>query len=340
MPPISIIKPVKGADAEALANFSSFCRQNYPEFQLIFALASADDPAGALIRQLMAAFPAVDIGLVIDGTSHGSNAKVGNLLNAWPAVKYDLVIVSDSDIRVGPDYLRRLAVHFADPDVGMVTSLYRSSAVHGAATALEALGISTEMVPNVLAAERFEGLSFALGASMACRRSAIEKIGGFDVLKDYLADDYQLGNRIFRAGFRLVLSGEFIESVMHRERLAAIFARQLRWSRTIRVSRPFGYLAAGLVHPFAAIVAVLTLSGCTPPAAVAIGVLYAVRGVVAVSFSRAFVKDCLLPRYLWLLPVRDALSFLFWGLSFTGNRVSWRGERFRLAADGKISPVV
>jgi ceramide glucosyltransferase len=336
-PPLTIIKPLKGLDAESFANFASFCAQDYPEFQLLFCCAAADDPAIPVVRQLLAEFPFLDMELVVDGHAHGANAKVNNLINAWPKVKHDIIIVCDSDIRVKPDYLAGLAAGFADPQVGLVTSLYRSSAVHGVVTAVEALGFTVEMVPNVLVAERLEGLSFALGASMACRRAALEKIGGFAVLADYLADDYQLGNRIHEAGYRLLLSGHFVESVMRRESLAAILSRQLRWSRTIRVSRPAGYLASGLVQPFAAVVLVLVFAGFTPASAGALFVLYLLRFIVATIFSQLYVKDKLAPRYLWLLPVRDLLSLVVWGLAFAGNRVSWRGEQYLLGTDGKIS---
>lgn len=336
-PPVTVIKPVKGLDAESFRNFASFCRQDYPQFQLLFACATEDDPAIPVIRELATTFPGIDIGLVVDGTVHGANAKVSNLLNAWQQVKHDIVIVCDSDIRVGPDYLARLADRFKDPAVGLVTSLYRSSNVHGAITAVEALGFTVEMIPNVLVAERFEGLSFALGASMACSRAAIERIGGLGVLADYLADDYQLGNRIHKAGYKLELSADFVESIMRREKAAAVFSRQLRWSRTIRASRPGGYLASGLVQPFAAVVAVLALCGFTTAAAGAIATLYLLRFLVTTIFSTVYVRDGLLPRYLWLLPLRDALALLVWALAFVGNRVSWRGESYRLLRDGKIA---
>ena len=260
-PPVTILKPVKGMDAESFANFASFCEQDYPEFQIVFAVASASDPAVPVIKSLIDKFPTVDIDLVVDERVYGSNYKVCNLMNAFPRAKHDILIICDSDIRVDANYLREVCSEFSDHSVSLVTSLYRSREIRGIATALEALGFTAEMVPNVMVALKLEGLSFALGASMAVRREALEKIGGFQALVDYLADDYQLGNMIHRAGFRVALSGHFVESVMKRESLKGILSRQLRWARTMRASRPFGYFASGITQPVPAAILAITASG-------------------------------------------------------------------------------
>jgi ceramide glucosyltransferase len=335
-PPVTIIKPVKGMDADSYDNFASFCCQDYPEFQIIFAVASPADPAIPVIESLRIDFPAIDMDLVVDGRIHGPNYKVCNLINAWPLARHDLIIVCDSDIRVGDRYLQEVCAPFTDPRVGLVTSLYRSSAIPGGATAIEAMGFTAEMVPNVMVALRLEGLSFALGASMAVRREALAQIGGFPVLVDYLADDYQLGNKVHKAGWRLELSDYFVESVMHREDLANILSRQLRWARTMRVSRPGGYFASGLTLPFPAALLALIISGFTITGIAAALLLYAVRGLTALVFSRRYLRDGVFPRWLWLLPVRDMLAFAIWGLAFTGNRVRWRGHLFKLLPGGKI----
>ncbi len=336
-PPISILKPVKGMDAGSFDNFASFCRQEYPApWQIVFAVADAADPVIPVIRRLMAEFPARDMELVVDATLHGPNHKVSNLINVFPRAKHDLIIVCDSDIRVSPDYLREVAAPFADPQVGLVTSLYRSSGVRGAATALEAMGFTVEMIPNVMVAMKLEGLSFALGTSMAVRREALVGIGGFEALADYLADDYQLGNMVHRAGWRLELSDCFVESVMHREDLATVLSRQLRWSRTMRVSRPGGYLGSGITQPFPLACLALAASGFSGAGWGAVFLLYLVRAAVVLIFSRSYVKDGIFPRWLWLLPLRDALAFATWALSFAGDRVHWRGNLFRLLPGGRI----
>jgi ceramide glucosyltransferase len=335
-PPVTILKPVKGMDADSLANFASFCMQEYPLFQIIFAVASPHDPVIPVINSLVGLYPEADIELVVDERTYGSNYKVCNLINAFPKAKYDILIVCDSDIRVGPHYLRKVCSRFSDPGVGLVTSLYRSREIRGCATALEALGFTSEMVPNVMVALKLEGLSFALGASMAVRREALEKIGGFSALVDYLADDYQLGNMVFRAGYRLALSGHFVESVMKRETLKGILSRQLRWARTMRASRPSGYFASGITQQAPAAILALAVSGFSAAGWWAVVLLLIVRGVVVFSFSRIFVRDGLIPRYLWLIPIRDLLAFATWALSFLGNRVEWRGNSFRLLPGGKI----
>jgi ceramide glucosyltransferase len=339
LPPITILKPVKGLDAESFANFASFCSQDYPLYQIIFAAASPADPAIPVIRDLIGRFPDVDMELVIDDRIYGANYKVCNLINALPKAKYDILIVCDSDIRVDPLYLRQVSAPFADPAVGLVTSLYRSTEINGIATALEAMGFTAEMVPNVMVALKLEGLSFALGASMAVRREALEKIGGFPALVDYLADDYQLGHMVYRAGYRLALSGHFVESVMKPESLKGILSRQLRWARTMRASRPGGYFASGITQPVPLALFALIASGLSTAGWWAVLLLIFVRTACTILFSRCYVRDAVLPHYLLLLPVRDLLSCVTWALSFLGNRVVWRGSVFRILPGGKIVEV-
>ncbi len=338
-PPVTIIKPVKGEDGESFENFASFCRQDYPVYQIVFAVASPEDPAVPVISRLMAAVPGVDLELVVDSRTYGPNHKVSNLINAYPKAKHDVLIICDSDIRVDPCYLHEVAALFADGDVGLVTSLYRSPRVHTIATALESMGFAADMIPNVMVAVRLEGLTFALGASMAVRRSALEKIGGFPALADYLADDYQLGNLVHRAGFRLALSPHYVESVMRREGLRDILSRQLRWARTMRASRAAGYFASIITQPAPAAVLALLVSGFSLTGWFAALFLGAARLSCATVFSRVFVGDGMFPRYLWLLPLRDLLASAVWLLSFLGNRVVWRTRVFKVLPGGKIREV-
>ncbi len=340
-PGISLLKPVKGMDEDSYDNFASFCCQQYSgEVQLVFAAASPDDAVIPVIRQLMDDFTNHDISLVINPALHGPNHKVSNLINALPQAKHDIIIVCDSDISVEPDYLQSVVSHFTDPQVGLVTSLYRTSDVHGIATAIEAIGFTAEMIPNVLVAQRLEGLTFALGASMAVRREALLAVGGFEALTNYLADDYQLGNKIHLAGWRIALDPCFVESVIKPESLMAVLSRQLRWARTMRVSRPGGYLASGITLPFPAALLASLLAPSPVFGVAAVALLYGVRLSVCTIFSRRFVRDELFPRWLWLLPLRDMLAFFTWALSFLGNRVEWRGSRFVLKQGGKIEELV
>lgn len=341
VPAVTILKPVKGMDAESYANFASFCRQEYPgDVQIIFAAASPDDPVIPVIRHLMHDFADRDISLVITPAIHGPNLKVSNLINAFPQARHAIIIVCDSDIRVTPDYLHSVTSHFSDPRVGLVCSLYRTSHVHNIAAAVEATGFTAEMIPNVMVAMQLEGLTFALGASMAVRREALSAIGGFEALADYLADDYQLGNKIHRAGWRIALDGCFVESMLKAESLASVLARQLRWARTMRVSRPGGYLASGITLPFPAALLAALIAPTNTIALIAIALLYSVRLMVCSIFSQSFVRDRLLPHWLWLIPLRDMLAFFTWALSFLGNRVEWRGNRFQLKPGGKIEEMV
>ncbi|MCL2760754.1 MAG: bacteriohopanetetrol glucosamine biosynthesis glycosyltransferase HpnI [Desulfuromonadales bacterium] len=338
-PPVTVIKPVKGVDEGSYKNFASFCTQNYENFQLIFTLSSEDDPVIPVIKKLINDFPKIDIQFVINSALHtfyGPNYKVVNLINAIPFVKHDIIIISDSDIRVRKDYLKNIVAPFYDEKVGLVTSLYRSPEVHGITTALESLGFTAEMIPNVLFASRLEGLTFALGASIALRKNALERIGGFEELAWYLADDYQLGNKIYKAGYSLELSCYFVESIIQKESVFSLLSRQIRWGRTIRVSRPGGYFASVVTYPFLALILVIAISGLTKAALYAIIILYSVRFVTALIFSLCYVKDGILPKYLWLLPFRDALSLIVWALAFMGNSVTWRGKRFFMERDGRL----
>jgi ceramide glucosyltransferase len=337
---VTVLKPVKGMDAGSYDNFASFCCQGFAgPLQIVFAAASADDPVVPVIRRLMADFPEHDISLAVSPVIHGPNYKVCNLINAFPRAKHDIIIVCDSDIRVPPDYLQSVIAHFVEPQIGLVTSLYRTSHVPNTATAVEATGFTAEMIPNVLVALQLEGLSFALGASMAVRRQALASIGGFEALVDYLADDYQLGNKVHRAGWRIALDGCFVESMIRAEDLRSVLSRQLRWARTMRVSRPGGYLASGITLPFPALLLALLFAPTPANGLTAAGLLYAVRLTVSTIFSRSFVRDGLLPRWLWLIPLRDLLAFSTWALSFLGHRVEWRGSRFKLTPGGKIEEI-
>jgi ceramide glucosyltransferase len=328
-------------DADSYDNFASYCCQGYTgPLQMIFAVASADDEVTPVIRRLISDFPEHDISLVVNPAIHGPNYKVSNLINAFPRAMHDIIIVCDSDIRVAPEYLRSVTNHFCDPQIGLVTSLYRTSNVHNIATAVEATGFTAEMIPNVLVALQLEGLSFALGASIAVRREALASIGGFEALADYLADDYQLGNKIYGTGWRITLDSCFVESMMKAENMLTVLSRQLRWARTMRVSRPGGYLVSGITLPFPAAFMAVLIAPSLRTGLTSVALMYAVRLTISTIFSRRFVRDNLLPRWLWLLPLRDMLAFCCWALSFLGSQVEWRGTRFKLKPGGKLEEVI
>ena len=339
-PAVTILKPIKGMDEGSYENFASFCRQKYKgDLQIIFAVADENDPAVKIIRKLQQDFANHEIILNIDSTINGTNLKISNLINAFSLARHDLLIICDSDIRVEPSFLSSVTSHFNEPSIGLVSSPYRTSTLHGNTTALEALGFCCEMLPNVVVARQLEGLSFALGAAMTFRRVALDDIGGLAALKDYLADDYQLGNKIHLAGWKLALDRQPVESMLGKESFTNIFSRQLRWARTMRVSRPAGYLASGITLPGLAVMGLLLATLMTNQAATSLAallLLYAVRLTVTTIFSRNLLGDKLLPRWSWLLPLRDLLATASWLGAFTGNRIKWRGHYFKILPDGRL----
>ena len=333
-PPVTLLKPVKGMDDEARDNFESFCRQNYPQYQLLFGVSDPDDPAVPLIQAIMAEHPDRDISLVIATESLGPNGKVSTLCQMLPKAKYPFLIVSDSDMRAQPDYLQRVVAPFADPGVGLVTTLYRGRGAKTRGAALEALTVNTDFLPSVLVAERFEGLSFALGATMAVRQKALEGIGGFSALVDFLADDYQLGNRVFRAGWGLVLSDVIVDHVVRTSTVREFLLHQLRWARTYRVSRPGGYFLTLLTRGLFFATALVLLNPGAPLAyRLLVGYLVLRLGTAAWFHVKVGESD---PKDLWLLPVRDLLAVGIWAAAFLGNTVTWRGESFQVTREGKL----
>src|SRR5258708_7839896 len=339
LPPVSILKPLKGVDPEIWESFRSHCEQDYPEFQLIFGVSDPGDPAVEIVRNLQAKFPNRKIDLIVCERALGTNIKVSNLIQMLPATRHELLLVNDSDIRVPPDYLRKVIAPLADASVGLVTCLYRGVAAPTLGSRLEALGISTDFVPGVLSARFLEkGLHFGLGSTLAFRRRDLEVIGGFEALLDYLADDYELGRRIAAAGKRVELSAATVTTFLPAYTLRQFFRHQLRWSRTIRDARRWGY--AGLLFTFGLPWALLTLlpsRGATWAWAL-FAITIAAR--MAVGFVAAIVvlNDNQFFRYILLLPLRDLIAPFVWAASFMGNRIHWRGDVFDLK-DGRLSKV-
>jgi ceramide glucosyltransferase len=339
--PVSILKPLKDVDPEIWESFRSHCEQDYPQFQLIFGVSDPADPAIAVVRKLQAKYPNVPIELIVCDRVLGTNIKVSNLAQMLPTARYEILLVIDSDIRVPSDYLRKVITPLADASVGLVTCLYRGVASPTShptlGSRLEALGISTDFVPGVLSA-RFieEGLRFGLGSTLAFRRRDLEAIGGFEALLDYLADDYELGRRIASTGKKVELSAATVVTFLPAYTLRQFFHHQLRWSRTIRDARRWGY--AGLLFTFGLPWALLTLLAARGAvwAWALLALTFAVR--MAVGFVAAIVAlhDDQFFRYILLLPLRDLIAPFVWAASFMGNRIHWRGDVFDLK-DGRLT---
>ena len=335
-PPVSILKPVYGADAGTYEYFRSHCLQDYPEYEIIFALNEASDPALELIERLQREFPERSIRVTVCPDAYGTNRKVGKLIHILPQARYEHLLINDGDVRVPPDYLRRVMRHFGDEGVGMVTCLYRGVPGSTLGSKLEALGINTDFSAGVLVAEQMEhGLRFGLGATLALNRKALASIGGLESLRDHLADDYELGFRIARCGREVVLSDLVVDVLVPEYSFSDFFEHQLRWARSTRTSRPLGYI--GLILTFGTLWALLSViaSGGARPAWDLLGLAVLTRLLMALVVGTRVMEAETVLRDLWLLPLRDVMAVAVWVGSFTGRTVVWAGKEFILQ-DGKL----
>jgi ceramide glucosyltransferase len=287
-------------------------------------------------QRLVGEFPG-RVRLVVCSQALGANGKVSSLVQMLEQARHPHLLVNDSDIHVAPDYLRRIFAPFADPAVGMVTSLYRGRAGRTAGSRMEALGISTDFIPGVLAARQLEGIRFGLGCTLAMSRPALEAIGGFQPIADYLADDYELGQRIAGKGMKVVLSPVVVETHVPDYSLGRFFEHQLRWARTVRNARPASYFAMALSFGQTWALGALALSRCAPWAWGLLAATVVLRWLVAVAVGSAVLGDREIQRSFWLIPLRDVISLVVWLGSYAGRRIHWRGDDFILEK-GKLRP--
>lgn len=339
-PPVTLLKPLRGPGVGLYKNLASFCSLDYPApVQIVLGVADPADPAVEVARRLRRDFPECDITLVVDPRPLGTNRKVANLHNMAAHAKHDILVISDSDIRVRPDYLRSLVAPLADPEVGLVTCLYRGAPALGWPTVVESLLINTDYLVKVLVAQRVEPLRYAFGASIAIRRAALERIGGFAAIADYLADDYLLGNRVAAAGYRVALSPHVVETVLDSRTWRDLLRHQIRWGRTHRTCRPSGYFFTVLTQPTLWATLYLLASGFSTRAwaawVLAVGVRMATLGVL---FER-YIPDPVTRRRLWSLPAIDLLASVLWAAAFLGRRVEWAGESYTVHLDGRMTPL-
>ena len=335
-PPVSILKPVKGLDPQMYASFASHCRQDYfSEYEILFGVSSMDDPAVAAVKQLQAEFPQCDIRLILCPETRGANGKVSNLSQILPHARYDYLLINDSDIQVAPQYLSNIMAGFEKPmkaggRVGMVTAAYRGQASYTIGSRMEALGISTDFIAGVLTARKIEGgIHFGLGSTLAISREALDAIGGFLPLVDYLADDFELGFRTAQAGYEVVLSGEVVDTHLPAYSFTQFLAHQLRWSRAIRDSRKQYF---GLLFTFGLPLAIANLiaSGVSLPSVALFSMVLAARVALALTVGVAVLRDGQVLRDLWLLLPRDICALGIWAWSYAGHTILWRGEEFSL----------
>jgi ceramide glucosyltransferase len=331
MPPVSVLKPLKGTDPDMYESLRSHCVQTYPEYEIIFGVSDLADSSVPLVQRLQQEFPQIPIHLVVCKLNLGNNTKIGNLAQMLPEAHHEFLVVNDSDIRVPPDYLRTVVPPLNDSATGLVTCLYKGVAAGTTGSQLESLGIGTDFVPGVLAAWLLEsGISFGLGSTLAFRHDDLKAVGGFEAVSDYLADDYEIGNRIADLGRKVLLSHTTVATYLPAYSFRGYLAHQLRWARTVRDSRPGGYL--GLIFTFGlpwSALALLSSKGA-PWAWVLFGFTLAARCLMAWTTGKKLLQDDQVMRSLWLLPLRDSLGFLIWIASLAGHTVSWRGNVFRL----------
>lgn len=336
-PPITILKPICGIDGDVYENLASFCQQDYPKYQLIFAVLEREDPGIEIVQKVIHDFPDLDIQLIIGEatTTIGANRKVSNLVNAFTKAKYDILVIADSDIRVGRDYLQRVIQPLKAENVGIVTCLYRSLA-QGLVATLEALGTATEFQAGVLVSRQLEGVKFALGQTIVIRKNVLEAIGGFTAISDYLADDFQLGYLSAQAGYQVVLSDFVVEHVLATTTLVDSFKRLIRWARGVRVSRPWGYLGLIFTHGTATSLLFLIATGGSTLGWVVLAITWTIRLIMAWIIGVNILNDPQAKKIIWLVPLRDIISFAIWLYSFMGNTIEWRGRRLKLTKSGKL----
>ena len=328
-PAVSILKPVHGRDPRFYEAILSHARQEYPEFEILFGVGSSSDASLQDIEQLKREFPALRIEVVVVRTN-APNAKVGVLKELARRARHDVLLVNDSDIVVEAGYLRAVTSPLQDAGVGLVTCLYRAGAESWASRA-EALGIATEFAPSVLVARLLGVAEFALGSTMVFRRAVLAEIGGFAAIANYLADDYQLGCRISRLGKRIVFAPVVVETNLGGATWGETWRHQLRWSRTIRVSRASGYYGYVVTHA--------TLWGLVALAAghwAAGSVALLVRVVAGIWIGAGTLRDRKVKHDFWMIPLRDLFGFGVWVAGLFGDTVQWRDKRLKLRPDGRI----
>lgn len=351
-PGVSVLKSLKGLDPGMMDAFRSHCRQSYAgDYELLFGVSSLDDPAAEAVAQLTQEFPEHSIRLIECPLLLGTNGKVSTLIQLAGHASHSYLLINDSDITVSPRYLERVMAGFAPvknsasegsgkshQEVGLVTALYRGR-VHGTLPSrLEALGIATDFQAGVLLSRMIEGgLHYGLGSTLAVSREALNKIGGLGVLVDHLADDYELGARVDQAGYRVALSAEVVETAIPAYSWRGFIDHQLRWARTVRDARPWGYAGLIFTHGLAWTVLNVIASGLSPVSIWLLGLSFFLRLALAMTVGATVLGDRQVLPNLWLLPLRDMVAMAIWAFGFAGNTIVWRGQRFRLTK-GKLTP--
>ena len=329
-PPVSLLKPVHGVDFASRINFESFCRQDYPKYEILFCVNDMEDPAVPLLRQAIKDFPGCSIRILSGAPKIGSNQKVNNLILLAREAKHEIIVQSDGDVRVSPDYLKNVVAEFAVESVGVVSCFYRGVAERNFWAEVEAVGAASDFFAGALVANLPGRVTFALGASVATTKTWLEKIGGYEVLADLLADDYEIGNRVHKAGGKALLSREAVWTMYPTQTLKSFWEHQVRWARTVRLVRPASFFGLVVTHglPWSVLAAVVAPTAWIGAAFVAAYLV--LRLLMAWVVGVWGVRDEVLRKKLWLVPVRDAIHFAVWVAGFVSNRVTWGGVEYAI----------
>jgi ceramide glucosyltransferase len=331
--PISILKPLAGLDDGLEENLRSFFEQQYPAFEILFAMRTANDPAFALVERLRTEYPGVPSRVLLVGEPPWPNAKSWSLHKMQAEAQHDLLVMSDSDIRVDPRMLHVIAREFSDAKLAVATCPYRAVPGRSFWSCLEAIGMNTEFLGGLLVARMLEGVRFAVGPTIAARRTAVEAVGGWPYLQEFLAEDFVLGNKAAELGMGVVLSRYVVEHRIGAQALRKNASHRLRWCRSTRRSRPAGYVGQLFTNPLPIALALVAILPAAWPALILTALI---RAAAAEAASGQVLEDPLCRRRWYLIPLQDLLSFIFWFAGFFGNTIEWRGERFHLRKDGRF----
>lgn len=338
-PAVTLLKPVCGMEPGLEANLTSFFEQQYPSFEIIFGARSDDDPGLDVVRRISRKYPSVPVEIVTTGEPLRPNAKVCSMMKMYNRAAHDYLIISDSDVRVTPNYIAEVVQPLLHPQHGMVTCLYRGLPTGGLWSKLEALGMSVEMTSGAIVANLLEGMKFALGPTMAIRRDALEAVGGFEPLAEYCADDYVLGQEVAESGRQVVMSQHVIDHVVINRRFSCSMRHQIRWMKSTRFSRRAGHAGTALTFamPFGLLGLVAGAALHHWLAGLALfGAAYLNRVVLSIVSGWFVVRDERALHLAWLYPLRDLMGFGFWCTSYLDRKIEWRSDWYRLEEGGRM----
>src|SRR5262245_22219322 len=335
-PPVSVLKPVHGMEAQLRQNIDSFFRQDYPSYEILFAADDADDAALSVVREVSACYPQIPCRILVTGKPPWPNPPAYCFSRMTKVAANEILVTSDSDVEVTPNYLKEVVAPLLDPTIGMVTCVYRGKNAAGFWSGLTAIGMSVEMTAGVLVANLFEGIKFGLGPTIAVKKEAVKQIGGYEALGHYFANDFMIGNLIDKAGYRVVLSHNAIDHIVNQKHFQKMWHNQIRWAKSTRYSRPKGHLGSGLIFavPFGLLgLLAASLLGKPILGFALLGAAMLNRILQSWLVGWGVVRDPVAVKQFWLYPIRDILGFVVWAASYSAARAVWRDNRYELQGD-------